>query len=111
MCYGILITSMYVLSVLIGTWHHYCDLASYRTFARLEWMALGKSIWFTRGALPLLAALVTAPVFALPATAKVSGPASVARDAFRTAAAPGSTTEWWLGALNAQQAWHAAPEQ
>jgi subtilisin family serine protease len=74
-------------------------------------MALGKSTWFTRGTLPLLAALAVAPVCALPAAAKVSGPASVAQDASRKAAAPGLTAEWWLEALNAQRAWRAAPEQ
>jgi hypothetical protein len=64
----------------------------------------------TRGVLPLLTALVAVPVLALPANARVSGPAS------RTAppagdAPPVSNAQWWLSPLNAPQAWEAAPEQ
>jgi Subtilase family len=74
-------------------------------------MTLRSTFMLTRGTLPLLAALAAAPVLALPANAQVTGPVSGSRDTSHAAAAPTLAKEWWLGALNAQQAWAAAPER
>lgn len=68
---------------------------------------MGSSFWLTRGALPLLGALIAAPGFALPAAAQVKVPAAAPHEA----TTPALSAEWWLQTLDAQQAWGAAPEQ
>jgi Subtilase family len=74
-------------------------------------MTLRSSFWLTRGTLPLIAALVAAPAFASAAIAQVRAPVSVTRAALRAAPPPSLAAEWWLGALNTQQAWGVAPEE
>jgi hypothetical protein len=74
-------------------------------------MTLRSSFWFTRGIMPLLAALAGAPLLALPANAQVTVRVTGSQGNSRAAPTPTLATEWWLGALNAQQAWAAAPER
>lgn len=69
------------------------------------------SFWLTRGTLPLLAALAAAPAFTSAAIAQVSAPVSVTRAVLHAAPPPSLAAEWWLGALDTQQAWGAAPEE
>ena len=74
-------------------------------------MTLRSSFWLTRGMVPLLAAIAAAPAFTTPAIAQASATVSVTRAALRAAPSPSFAAEWWLGALNTQQAWGAAPEE
>jgi subtilase family protein len=71
-------------------------------------MTLRSSFWLTRGTLPLLAVLAAAPALALPANAQVAAPISEARGISHAIGAPTRATQWWLGALNTQQAWAGA---
>lgn len=81
---------------------------------------MGNSLWLSRGACTLVAALGAVSAAALPAGALVSS-ASAQADGHpsrpaspspsRPAPEASQASEWWLNALSAQQEWSAAPQE